>query len=100
LGYYLEISQDPGSTWIFIASTCVLHAAGSAAEVTPKPPEREPSLPLPHFLTLLGLSAWVVAADIAQDSFTCGSWQYWMSQVSVLVPVLTILAVFRQVLLR
>lgn len=78
---------------------CLLHAVG-AVEVTPKPPEQEPSLPLPHFLTLLGLSAWVVAADIAQDSFMCGSWQYWLSQVSVLVPVLTILAIFRQVLLK
>jgi uncharacterized membrane protein YhdT len=76
-----------------------LHAAG-AVEFTPKPPEPEPSLPLPHFITLLGLSAWVVAADIAQDSFTCGSWQYWLSQASVLVPVLTILTIFRQVLLR
>jgi len=60
----------------------------------------EPSLPLPHFFTLLGLSAWVVAADIAQDSFRCGSLPYWATQLSVLVPVLGILAVFRQKLLR
>lgn len=75
-------------------------AAGAVQEAVPKVPVPEPTLPLWHFLTLLGLSAWVVAADIAQDSFRCGSWQYWASQLSVLIPVLTILAVCRQMLLR
>jgi hypothetical protein len=75
-------------------------AAGAVQETATKASAPEPSLPLPHFLTLLGLSAWVVAADIAQDSFRCGSWQYWASQLSVLVPVVSILAVCRQTLLR
>lgn len=78
--------------------SCAAAAEGAAA--TPKAPTPEPSLPWAHFLTLLGLSAWVVAADISQDSFRCGSWQYWASQLSVLVPVVIILGVCRQVLLR
>lgn len=69
-------------------------------ELPGKVPTLESSLPLPHFFTLLGLSAWVVAADILQGSFQCGSWQYWASQLSVLIPVFTILAVFREVLLK
>lgn len=75
-------------------------SSAGPTDTVPKPPVREPSLPLPHFLTLLGLSAWVVGADIAQDSFRCGSWQYWGSQLSVLIPVGVILAACRQVLLR
>lgn len=66
----------------------------------PKAPNPERSLPLAHFFTLVGLSAWVVAADITQDSFRCGSLPYWGAQLSVLVPVIAILAVTRQVLLR
>jgi hypothetical protein len=42
----------------------------------------------------------VVAADIAQSSFVCGSWQYWVATLSVLLPVGVILLAFRQVLLR
>lgn len=83
--------------WFSHVSAC---CSGPIIETAPKEPIPETSLPLPHFLTLLGLSAWVVAADIAQDSFRCGSWQYWASQVSVLIPVVVILAVCRQILLR
>eukprot|EP00775_Hariotina_reticulata_P007850 gene7850-8047_t len=60
----------------------------------------ESSIPLPHFATLVLLSAWVVAADISQGSFRCGSWQYWVISLSVLIPVAAILLVFRQILLK
>ena len=77
-----------------------MRAGAGGVEPSAKEPLPEPSLPLPHFITLLCLSAWVVAADILQDSFRCGSWQYWATQLSVLVPVVTILGVFRHILLR
>lgn len=83
-----------------VCACCLVTAITTGTPAAAKPPEREPSLPLPHFLTLVGLSAWVVAADTLQENHVCGSWQYWLTQLSVLVPVAAILLVFRQILLK
>jgi hypothetical protein len=42
----------------------------------------------------------VVAADMGQGSFDCGSLGYWAAQLSVLLPVAVILLAFRSVLLK
>eukprot|EP00879_Flechtneria_rotunda_P016468 GHRR01017233.1.p1 GENE.GHRR01017233.1~~GHRR01017233.1.p1 ORF type:complete len:469 (+),score=135.69 GHRR01017233.1:192-1598(+) len=78
---------------------------GSTVDHTPvaaagKQVHQEPWLPLPHFATLLALSGWVVAADLAQANTRCGSWQYWVITLSVLAPVVIILLVFRRILLK
>lgn len=74
--------------------------AASDAEFNEHPEALESPIPLPHFATLVLLSAWVVASDISQGSFRCGSWQYWAATLSVLVPVVSILLGFRQILLK
>lgn len=72
----------------------------AAARAGKAPLVRQRSIPLPHFATLVALSAWVVGADIAQHWFACGSWQYWLVSLSVLAPAAAIVLAFRQVLLR
>jgi hypothetical protein len=74
--------------------------AAANAEFNEHPEALESPIPLPHLATLVLLSAWVVASDISQGSFRCGSWQYWAVTLSVLVPVASILLGFRQILLK
>jgi hypothetical protein len=85
-----------------VHSDSLLAAAPSTTVVSQQQQQRRRPSPVPllHLVTMLVLTSWVLASDIAQGSMVCGTLAYWATQLSVLLPVTAILLGFRAALLR